>query len=163
MWTRRSCSQCGWPTGGHAFKYEAMNKQRSRTARDVGYRPAAVNVFSGGYNNVRYVNRLWRKKGKRRGDLFNFLWSNITLLLHWPAKTFPKIIFQYSVSLSPAEYEYANRFFHITSRFSETLWQTSKNQQNTLVIGCVYAEVNQQIQWFAYVKCFSWNIFHPYF
>ena len=31
-----------------------------------------------------------------------------------------------------------------------------------LFIGCVYAEVKQQNQSAAYVKCFSGNIFHPY-
>ena len=31
-----------------------------------------------------------------------------------------------------------------------------------LFIGCVYAEVNQKNQCFAYVKCLSGNILHPY-
>ena len=29
-------------------------------------------------------------------------------------------------------------------------------------MGCVYAEVNEQIRGFAYVKCVSGVIFHPY-
>ena len=49
----------------------------------------------------------------------------------------------------------------ITSKFSEILWWMSQNQQNKLFIGCVYV-FNQQIQWFAYVKCFSRITFHPY-
>ena len=52
--------------------------------------------------------------------------------------------------------------FSTTLRFSENLWQTSKNQQNGLFIGCVYDEVNQRIQCFAYEKCFSRNTFYPY-
>ena len=38
----------------------------------------------------------------------------------------------------------------------------SKNQQNKLFIGCVYAEVNHRIQCFGYVMCFSRDTFHPY-
>ena len=52
--------------------------------------------------------------------------------------------------------------FPITSSFSEILWQRSENQQNILFIGCFYAEIKQQIQCFAYVRCFSWSVFHPY-
>ena len=52
--------------------------------------------------------------------------------------------------------------FPIASTFSEILGQASKNQQNMLFTGCVYAEVNQQIQSFAYVKCFLRNIFYTY-
>ena len=37
-----------------------------------------------------------------------------------------------------------------------------KNQPNRLFIGSVYAEVNQQIQCFAYVKRLSGSISHPY-
>ena len=33
--------------------------------------------------------------------------------------------------------------FSITSRISEILGQLSKNQQNRMFLGCVYAEVNQ--------------------
>ena len=45
---------------------------------------------------------------------------------------------------------------------SEILWQRSKNQQNRLFIGCLYAEGKRKFQSFAYVKCFSRNTFHPY-
>ena len=38
----------------------------------------------------------------------------------------------------------------------------SENQQTRLFIGCVYAEVNQQNQCSAYVRCFSRNASHPY-
>ena len=31
-----------------------------------------------------------------------------------------------------------------------------------MFLDCVYAEVNQQIQYFAYAKCFLRNSFHPY-
>ena len=31
--------------------------------------------------------------------------------LHWPAKKSPRIIFQYSLSFFPAEYEYESHFF----------------------------------------------------
>ena len=36
------------------------------------------------------------------------------------------------------------------------------NQQNRLLVGCVYAEVSQHSQCFAYDKCFSKDNFHPY-
>ena len=65
--------------------------------------------------------------------------------LHWPAKKFPRKNSYCSVRFSPAEYEYQKYFFPITSRSSEILKQRSKNQENRLFIGCVYAKVNQQI------------------
>ena len=36
---------------------------------------------------------------------------------HWPAKKFPRMNFQYSVSFSPAEYKYERHFFPILSKF----------------------------------------------
>ena len=68
-------------------------------------------------------------------------------------KKFPGINFQYSVSFFPAENEYERHVFPSRPDFPK---------QSRLFIGCVYAEVNQQIQCFAYVKCFSGVIFHRY-
>ena len=45
------------------------------------------------------------------------------------------------------------------SRFLKNFRQRSKNLQNMMFIGCGYAEVNQQIQCFAYVKCFWRDVY----
>ena len=93
-----------------------------------------------------------------------FIWKNIMSQTHITPASRKKITikkFRSSDSFSPAEYEYES-FFFIKSRFSEILWQWSENKQNSLFIGCVYAEVNRQVQCFAYVKCFSRNTFHIY-
>ena len=38
----------------------------------------------------------------------------------------------------------------------------SKNQQNKLFLDCVYAGANQRVEYYAYVKWFLRNTFHPY-
>ena len=88
--------------------------------------------------------------------IFLFLYE-----LHWPAKKIPENKFSIFIWLFPCWIWIWNPFFPITSRFSKKIWQKSKNQQNRLVLECVYAEVDQQIQHFAYVKCFLMNTFHP--
>ena len=39
---------------------------------------------------------------------------------------------------------------------------TLSQRGNKLVVSCIYVEVNQEIQCFVYVKCFSGKIVHPY-
>ena len=77
-------------------------------------------------------------------------------------KNFPKINVQYLVSFSSAEYEYESHFFSSRLDFPKKLWQRSKNQPDRLFLDFVYAEVKQQIQYFAYVKCFLRITFNPY-
>ena len=77
-------------------------------------------------------------------------------------KKFPRINFQYSVSFSHAEYKYENHIFTSRLDFTRKKRQRSKNQQNRLFLDFVYAEVNKQMQFFAYVKCFLRNPFQPY-
>ena len=85
-----------------------------------------------------------------------------TFPLHRPAKIFPENKLSIFTQLVSSWIRIWKSFFPITFRFSKKLWQRSKNQQNRLFLDCVYAEVNQQIQYFAYVKCFLRNMFHPY-
>ena len=50
---------------------------------------------------------------------------------HWPAKKFPRICFKYSVSFSPAEYEYENHFFPARPVFLKSYVKSLKNTLNS--------------------------------
>ena len=76
-------------------------------------------------------------------------------------KKFPRINFQYSVNFSLVEYEYESHFFTSRLDFPKIYDKALKTTKHA-VLDCVYVWVNQQIQYFAYLKCFFKNTFHPY-
>ena len=76
--------------------------------------------------------------------------------LHWTAKKSQGHLFQFQLVFFLLN-KFMKAIFPITTRFSKILWQRSKNQENGLFIGRVYAEVNQQVQGFAFSNCFSRN------